>query len=114
MKKFKILSAALCVSTMLSAPLTTLASTSEAIPEVYSMTTTPYDLFHGHITGDNVNIRADNWTSLGHVNKGDTYTIETTIPAKEYNGSYYRYITMTSGQNKGVSGWVAVQFLQYD
>lgn len=113
MRKFKVLTTALCMCTMLSAPFTSLAATPQVTPEAYSMEVTPYALYKGRITGNNVNIRADNWTSLGQVNKGETYTIETTIYAKEYNGNYYRYITMTSGANRGLSGWVAVQYLEY-
>jgi hypothetical protein len=111
MKKLNVMVSIFCISIVLTTPITTFASqpASESIKAV-----TPYaNYWYGVITASNVNIRANSGTSLGQVSKGDTFKIDLSLDGRyfsDFPGVYFRYITMTSGQNSGLSGWVSIDY----
>ncbi len=110
MKNLKVIVPLLCMGIFLTTPMTAFASqpTSSTVETV-----TPYaNIWYGVITANNVNLRTSNGTSIGQVNNGDTFTIDLSLDGLYFNGIYYRLVTMTSGQNKGISGWVSVDYMR--
>lgn len=109
MKKLKIMVSMLCMCITLATPMTAFAAQTESI-NVNSVTLYA-NIWNGIIVANNVNIRSSNGISLGQVNSGDTLTIDLELDWKYFNGIMYRQVTMTSGQNKGLTGWVAADYI---
>lgn len=110
MKKFRTIVSLICMSIFLTIPVTAFAAKPVNAP-VKSVSTNA--IYTGFITEDNVNLRNSSGVSLGQVNYGDTFKINTSTSGRYFNGIYYRLVTMTSGQNSGRSGWVADEYIYY-
>lgn len=111
MKKFKILASMLCMCTMLSAPLTSLAATE---PNIQSTEVSLYASVDGYITESAVYFRGqfDPTLIIGQVYKGEAFVV-LGREYMEYNGYEYILVQMVTGYNAGKIGAVARIYTTY-
>ena len=96
----KTISMFLCVALMLSLSVTAFAETPDN-------SVSPNSIVTWYITKNATRIRAsENGTILGLVNEGDTFTNHG-VSSNTAGGIEWREVTMTSGQNTGVYGFVS-------
>lgn len=111
-RKFLILLLMLCA---ILVPQSAFAAAAHLTPNLNSSNeATAYKATYRYVvTKDSVFILSPNWVRLGMVNTGDAcHETGDYNYCAIHNGYSFVYVQMDSGANKGVKGWVCLDYLR--